>query len=169
MRHAGWVPVLALLAAIAVPRPAAAADIAWRTWDEGLAESATSGKPVMVDVYTDWCGWCKRMDKDVFARADVRDYLARHFVAVRLNAEASEPASWQGKTFTSRSLAQNFRISGYPTTVFLKSPTEHLVNVPGYVPADRFLLMLRFIGEDYLARGVKWSDFEKANSAPTAR
>jgi len=164
-RHFPLVALLVVTAALAA-RPAAAADIAWRTWNEGLAESQATGKPMVVDVYTDWCGWCKRMDKDVYARADVKDYLAKRFVSVRLNAEANTAANWQGKAYTSRSLAQNFRVTGYPTTVFLKSPGEHLVNVPGYIPADRFLLMLRYVGEDHISRGVKWSDFEKANGAP---
>src|SRR4029077_12479238 len=66
--------LLAAALALATFAPAAyAAEINWRDWNTGLAEAAASKRPVVVDVYTDWCGWCKRMEKDVYAREDVRD------------------------------------------------------------------------------------------------
>lgn len=152
----GWV------LALAAPAPAlAAAGGNWREWDAGLREARTSGKPVLVDVYTDWCGWCKRMDRDVYARADVRAYLAKRFVTIKLDAEGADSESWRGGSYTSRSLAAQFRVTGYPTTIFLDSRGEHLVNVPGYVPADRFLLLLQFIGDGHMGKGVSFDDFVK--------
>lgn len=131
----------------------------WRDWNTGLKEAGASGRPILVDVYTEWCGWCKRMERDVYQRGDVRDYLARRFVTVKIDAEAAAPARYQGKTYTSRSLAARFRVSGYPTTIFLRSDGEHLANVPGYVPADRFLLLLRYIGDGHLDRGESFDEF----------
>jgi thioredoxin-related protein len=116
---------------------------------------------VLVDVYTDWCGWCKRMDADVFSRADVREYLSAHFVTVRLNAESGELATWQGRDYSARTLASAFNVTGYPTTLFFTSKGEHLVNVPGYIPAERFLLLLRYIGDGHLERNEKWDDYVK--------
>jgi len=104
------------------------------------------------------------MDRDVYARADVRDYLANRFVVVKLNAEAQDGVQYDGKDLTSAALAEQFRVTGYPTTVFLRSTGGHLINVPGYVPADRFLLVLRYIGEGHMEKGVEWESFLKANS-----
>jgi len=133
----------------------------WRAWNPGLSEAAGSGKPVLVDVYTDWCGWCRRMDHDVYGRRDVSEYLDAHFVTVRLNAESPEAASYQGRSFSGTSLAGHFGVSGYPTTIFLRSGGDHLVNVPGYVPADRFLLLLRYIGDGHLDRGESFEVFTR--------
>jgi thioredoxin-related protein len=145
----------------------AAGEVGWLNWNQGMSEAAITHRPILVDVYTDWCGWCKRMDRDVYARDDVREYLRGHFIVVRLNAEALDEARFEDRNYTSRALAQRFHVSGYPTTLFLKSSGEHIVSVPGYVPADRFKLMLRYIGEDHVGRGEKWADFEKgATSAP---
>ena len=158
-----------LLAAPAYPAGAGPAPgIAWRGWDRGLEEARTSGRPVLVDVYTDWCGWCRRMDADVYSRADVRDALARRFVTVKLDAESSAALTYKTKRYSESSLAARFGVSGYPTTIFLKPNGDHLVNVPGYVPADRFVQLLRFVGGGHLERGVSFDDFvrQSGGSAP---
>ncbi|MBI1797243.1 MAG: thioredoxin family protein [Candidatus Eisenbacteria bacterium] len=156
---------LALLALPAAPGRTAVPPLAWRAWDRGLDEAKSSGRHVLVDVYTDWCGWCRRMEADVYTRPEIRDYLARKFVLVKLNAEATDAARYQGKLFTSQALAARFEVSDYPTTIFLKSGGDHLISVPGYVPADRFLLVLRYIGDGYLDRGETFEAFLKANGA----
>ena len=153
------------LAAFAAP-PAAAADGLWRDWNTGLREAASSSRPVLVDVHTEWCGWCKRMNRDVYARKDVREYLQKRFVTISLDAEGGEAAQYEGKTFTSRSLAARFRVTGYPTTIFLAPDGTHLANVPGYIPAERFLLLLRYIGDGHLDRGITFDDFVKSAGAP---
>jgi thioredoxin-related protein len=161
-------PILLVSIAIAALFPAAPAGAAgtakaWRPWNDALREAKTKGRPVLVDVYTNWCGWCRRMDRDVYARDDVRAYLDANFVAVKLDAEAAEPARYEGRAHTSRSLASRFRVTGYPTTVFLSASGGHLVNVPGYLPPERFLLLLRFIREGHFERGESFQDFEKAS------
>ena len=140
----------------------AAAEVGWRSWDAGLADAQRSQRPVLVDVYTDWCGWCKRMDADVYARTDVARYLAAHFVTIRLNAESATAVSYKNNRYTGRTLASAFGVSGYPTTLFLTATGEHLTNVPGYLPADRFLLLLRFIGDGHMDRGETWDDYVKS-------
>ena len=51
----------------------AAPGVSWRNWDRGLEEASGSGRPILVDVYTDWCGWCRRMEADVYSRPEIRD------------------------------------------------------------------------------------------------
>ena len=160
-------PLAALLAAPAAAAPSKGS-MTWRDWNAGVKEAESSNRFVLVDVYTDWCGWCKRMDKDVYSRSDVRDYLNQHFVTVRLNAESESPASYEGKAYTGRSLANRFRVSGYPTTIFLRPAGSHIANVPGYVPADRFMLLLKYIGEGHLDRGVTFDDFVKQQTGDAA-
>jgi thioredoxin-related protein len=167
--------VLPFVVLLALPLVAAATDaapttpgLAWRAWDRGLEESRQNGRPVLVDVYTDWCGWCKRMKADVYTKPEVRDYLEDHFVLIELNAESSDPARYEGKAYTSRSLAARFGVSGYPTTVFLRAGGEHLVSVPGYLKSADFLQVLRYIGDGYMDKGVSFQDFTKQTAPAPA-
>jgi thioredoxin-related protein len=149
--------VLPVLAGVAGAAPA----VEWKGWNAGLSAASSSHRPVVVDVYTDWCRWCKQMDREVYGRAEVAQYLSAHFVTVKLDAESGETVSYQGRNMTARSLASSFDVSGYPTTIFLAANGEHLVNVPGYVEPAKFLLLLRYIGDGHMERGVKWEDYVK--------
>lgn len=151
-----------LLAALALPSFASlAAAVEWQSWNAGLSSAAATDRPVVVDVYTDWCRWCRQMDREVYGRADVGRYLASHFVTIKLDAESAEPVSYRGRNLTARALASSFDVSGYPTTIFLAADGGHLANVPGYVEPGRFLLLLRYIGDGHMDRGVKWDEYVK--------
>ena len=157
--------LLPLLALAALPVRAADAPIAWRDWDQGLREARQSGRPVMVEVCTDWGAVCKRMDREVHSRPEVREYVAGHFIPVRLDAEADSEVRYEGKDYTGRSLAARFRVTVYPTHVFLKPTGQHLISVPGHVPAERFQLVMRYVAEGHLERGVDWEEFRRKQAA----
>lgn len=159
LRNVQRILAAAVLTVAATAASPVQASVEWREWDAGLEEARRLNRPVLVDVYTKWCGWCKRMDRDVYSRPAVRDYLADKFVTIKIDAEAKTPAHYEGRDHTSRSLAALFRVTGYPTTLFLRPDGKHLVNVPGYVEADNFMLLLRYVGDGYLDRGVTWEDF----------
>jgi len=161
-------PLLAALGRALAAPPAGTADaVAWLDWDEGMRQARASNRPILVDVYTNWCGWCKRMDRDVYARADVRDYLAGSFVTIKLNAESQARGTYEGRSLTSRALASRLGVRSYPTTLFLRPGGARIVTVPGYVPADRFLLLLRYIGDGHLDRGTPFEEFSaRTKTAP---
>lgn len=107
------------------------------------------GKLFVVDMYTDWCGWCKRMDKQTFGDPDVQKFLGEHFYVIKMNAEQKEPITFRGKTYewvkAGRSgvntLAQELmggRLS-YPTMVYLDENLEKIESKPGYKRQDQFL------------------------------
>lgn len=157
-------PALLALFLFLAAAPAARA-VEWKSWNAGLKAAAASGRPMVVDVYTDWCRWCKQMDREVYGRADVSRYLDSKFVTVKLNAESAEAVAYKGRTQTARALASSFDVTGYPTTIFLDAKGEHLANVPGYIEPGRFLLLLRYVGDGHMDRGVRWDDYVKKSGA----
>ncbi|MDE3058993.1 MAG: DUF255 domain-containing protein, partial [Bacteroidota bacterium] len=67
-----------------------AKEVKWNSFDSGMQQASNENKKVLIDVYTDWCTWCKKMDSDVYSDASVADYLKKNFVTIRLNAESNE-------------------------------------------------------------------------------
>jgi len=130
----------------------------WLSFDEAIPVAKEAGKKVMIDVYTDWCGWCKKMDKDTYADPTVVDYLDRKYVAVKLNAESANKLQYQGKTYTERELAAAFGVTGYPSIIFLSDDGEPITVYPGYADAKKFKVILSYIAEDHY-KTMKFEDY----------
>lgn len=101
-----------------------AGEINWvNSLDEGLKLAKQANKPIMADFYTDWCGWCKKLDQDTYSNAKVQG-LADKFVCVKVNGD-------KDKTNT-----KIFGINGYPTIVFLDSAGKEIDRNVGYANAE---------------------------------
>ena len=61
--------------------------IKWYTWDEAIALNAKNPKKIFIDLYTEWCGYCKKMDANTFKDPEVAKYMNEHFYAVKFDAE----------------------------------------------------------------------------------
>lgn len=121
----------------------------WKKFNSGIIEAKKSGKKILVDVYTDWCGWCKKMDTTTYTDKKVFEYIKKNYVIIKLNAESEEKISYAGQTISPAEFAQGMGISGYPATLFLKSDGEPITLLPGYAEPDRFIHILSFIGENH--------------------
>ena len=135
-----------------------------------LSQTEKNPKKIFVDVYTDWCGWCKRMDKATFEKPEVAAYMNAHYYNVKLDAEQREDINILNNTFTfvpqgnrgHHQLAAallNGRMS-YPTVVFLNSSFEMLSPVPGYQEPKAFMKVATFFGSDAY-RTTKWEEYSK--------
>jgi len=112
--------------------------IEWLTFEEAAMKTANNPKMVFVDVYTDWCGWCKKMDKDTFTDPRVVAHLKKNFYAVKLNAEDTKRRfPFMGKTFSEAEMAVAMRVNSYPNFVVIEPGLQNLAQLPGYrEPAD---------------------------------
>ncbi len=62
-------------------------NVQWITWEEAMELSKTEPRKIVVDVYTDWCGWCKKMDKATFQDEEIVEYINENYYAIKFNAE----------------------------------------------------------------------------------
>ncbi len=131
--------------------------IVWSNIADGSALSASTNKVMLIDVYTDWCTWCKKMDKDTYHTPEISDYVNQKFVPIRLNAESQESRFFGGQNITDSVLALALGVQEYPTTIFVTPEGTPITSVPGYIPPADFKQMLRFIGEG----AYKHMDFEQ--------
>lgn len=87
-------------------------------------------KPVIADFYTDWCGWCKTLDKSTFHNPEVEDYLGKNFVCMKVNAEDGADG---------QQLAQQYQINGYPTVMIFRANGSRIGGIQGYRGPKEFL------------------------------
>ena len=118
-------------------------ELTWLTIEEASEIGSQSNKKkFLVDVYTDWCGWCKVMDKKTFTDPALIKYLNENFHVVKFNAEQKEPVTFKGKTYTWEPMGRNGintlglellqnRMS-YPSLVYLNEKLEPITISPGY-------------------------------------
>ncbi len=141
--------------------------INWMTWDEVQVAMKKQPKKVWVDVYTDWCGWCKVMDKKTFSHPDVIKYMNEHFYAVKFNAEGKEEIMFLGKKYDAGTLAaqlMNGQMS-YPTFVFMEENFQNHSPIAGYQPVPQMEMILKYLAEGKY-KTVKFDEYSK-NFKPT--
>ena len=147
---------------------AASAQIKWMTMEEALAAHAKAPKKILVDVYTDWCGWCKRMDATTFKDAEVARLVNRDFYAVKFDAEQSAPVAFAGKTYEfvaggrrgAHALARKLLRGrmGYPTVVFLDEDLRVIEPVPGYQDAAAMRKIVDYFGTETY-KTIPWAQY----------
>ena len=147
-----------------------AQEVTWLSWSEAaeLATTDKTPKKIFVDVYTDWCGWCKKMDKDTFQNAEVAAYMEANFYMVKLDGEGKEEIEYKGKTFkfvpSGRNGYHEFAAAlmngkmSYPTTVFLDEEMNMLSPVPGYQKPEPFLNIAKYFG-DNIYKDKDWKTY----------
>ena len=133
----------------------AQAQVKWHTIEEA-AKAQIGEKYYFIDFYTDWCGYCKKMDRETFSDPTVAKILNKYFYPVKFNAEGSNTFTWFGKTYkpttTGRYRTHEFAqgLQGYPTFGIFKADGTPLQSIPGYVPAKEFVVILWYMASgDY--------------------
>ncbi len=140
-------------------------EFSWISYEEALKKGKLENKNVFIDFYTDWCGWCKRLDKDVYSDSAVKAVLGRYYVSSKVNAESGRRFKLEdGTEQTEASLARDiFQVRGYPALWFLTSEGEKISYIPGYVPKDKFVTILNFI-RTKAYQTKTFEEFEKEQS-----
>lgn len=132
----------------------------WLTLDEAAAQLSKQKKPILVDLYTDWCGWCKVMDKNTYTNEQVIQYIQQNFYPVKLNAETRDTLRWRGKTFAYNPaykvneyavLITQGKLS-FPSTIILPADGSQPQAIPGYLRVNDMELVLKYFGEGHFGK-----------------
>ena len=132
-------------------------ELKWYNWNEGYQMSLKSKKVVMVDLYTSWCGWCKRMDHDTYTNPDIIKYINSKFIPIKLNPEAAGTYKVDSMSMSGAQLMgmlTNNQSTGYPTIVFIY-PNRNIELYPGYQDAKGFQSTLSAVVEKANAKPGK--------------
>lgn len=145
-------------------------EVQWLSFEEAVKLNEETPKKVLIDVYTDWCGWCKKMKKQTFNHPEIAKYINEHFYPVRFDAESKKQVRFKGKTFSlkNNSGRQTHELAvallqgrmSYPSVAYLDDQNKLITAVPGYYsPKDIEPILKYFATGAY--NEASFEDFKK--------
>lgn len=142
--------------------------IKWLTFEEAETGMRLEPKKIFIDVYTNWCGWCKKMDATTFKDPAIIDFINKNYYAIKFNAETRDTIVLNNISyiFKTENRANELAVAllngklSYPTTVYLDENFNMLSPVPGFLTADVMLKILKYFGENH-HKTTSWEDYQK--------
>ena len=128
--------LFAVAASVLVSGPVARAESSWLTDYKKAQQEAKAGNKFLLLDFTgsDWCGWCKKFDREVLLQPEFKDFARDNLVVVELDFPRGKPQTPDLKK-QNRELAQQYEIVGFPTIVVLSADGQKLWRYDGYFPA----------------------------------
>jgi thioredoxin-related protein len=123
-------------------------DVQWVSLEQAQDFASIDGRKIMVDVYTDWCEFCKKLEETVYPDSTVRLSLNTFYHSVKLNGESDQEVTFNGETMSMYQFAQRLGVRSYPTILFIDSNGELILQINGFMPVTDFQNMLVFIGQE---------------------
>lgn len=143
----------------------------WTTFDK--IASKQGQRMVFIELYTSWCGWCRRMENVTFNDPTVAKYMNKNFYNIRFDAESRRAIEFLGKTYRfnsadgsrgrhslAKALMQDSEKQGYPTVAFLDENYNLIQAIPGYIVAKDFEVIMHYFG-DKSYETQTWAEFTK--------
>jgi thioredoxin-related protein len=133
---------------------AGAAPMTWLSVEQAAGRLQQEQRPVLIDLYTNWCGWCRQMDKNTYSNRKVEQYLQDKFYTVKVDAETRAVISWGGTTYQFNPQYRSNEFALYLTHGRLEFPTTIIIPpggepqaIPGYMGPKDLELLVKYFGE----------------------
>jgi thioredoxin-related protein len=132
--------------------------VKWMTLQEALELQKTQPKKIFMDVYTDWCGWCKHMMKTTFSNPSIAGYINTNYYPVHFNGETKDTIEYKGKKYYNTGTGKNSahqltllftnKRPSYPTIIYFDEQGNVISPVPGYMDTHKIESYLVFFTEN---------------------
>jgi len=144
------------------------AQVQWLTWEDAQVRNAREPRKFIVDVYTQWCGWCRKMDRSTFEDPEISGYINKHYYAIKFDAETKTDIQFKDKDFKyvrngstgyhELAAELTFGRMSFPTIVFLDEKLNVIQPIPGYKDPLQLDMIMRYFAEDYF-KSMPWKKF----------
>ena len=129
--------------------------VGWMNMNEVSIQLERESKPVLIDLYTKWCYWCKIMDKKTYNNSQVISYISEHFYPIKLDAESKEIVNWKEKSYNYN---HDYKINdfalyatsgqlGFPATIIIPDKHSEPISIPGFLEPKEIEPVLKYFGE----------------------
>ncbi|MDR9419666.1 thioredoxin family protein [Gracilimonas sp.] len=143
-----YIAIVLTLLGISIPVSVQAqkTDLKWHIFEEALQLAEETGKPIMVDVWAPWCGWCKKMEKEVYP--EISANFHEDFILTRLNRDDNESRKkYKHVSLTPLRLSQKLNVQQVPAIVMLSPEGEYLFHLSGFTEAEKLKEILGYVVE----------------------
>ncbi|MEE4196938.1 MAG: DUF255 domain-containing protein [Bacteroidales bacterium] len=162
--------ILVFFSVLTKPGYTQPAEVKWYSFEEAVELNQKEQKKIFIDVYTDWCGWCKKMDANTFSHPTIAKILNEHYYAVKFDAESRDTIDFAGQQFINQgnsnrsphqlAIALLQGKMSYPSVAYLNENNQRLTAVPGYYTPDKLEPLLLYIAED-VYKSKSFQEFQK--------
>lgn len=133
-------------------------ELKWLSLEEAVKIAEKENKTILIDFYTDWCGWCKKMDKETYSDKGIIKILNANFVVVKINPEKQGTVKLKSGEMSYRELANEVGVRGYPATVFFTPDFKFIELVSGYFDPENMKTVLNFM-EEQKYNSISFQDY----------
>ncbi|MBF0234733.1 MAG: thioredoxin fold domain-containing protein [Desulfamplus sp.] len=140
--------VISLCTLLPSPASGVSGGIDWKSYDQGITIAKEQNKKVFLYFHAQWCGYCRKMEGSTFQDKALIDYMNANFIAIKVDSDVE------------KKIAETYNVRGLPTSWFLKSNSDKLSNMPGYIDADRLLTILKYVRTESYEK-MSYNDFAK--------
>jgi thioredoxin-related protein len=146
--------------------------INWMTFEEAIEAHERQPKKIIIDMYTDWCGWCKRMDKTTFQSEDIAKYINRHFYPVKFNAETKRDILFKNEKYSfvqqgnrgyhelAIKLSERLGRLSFPTVIFIDEDLQIIQPLAGFMEPDQFAPVISYIAQEQYLQ-TPWKQYQE--------
>jgi len=111
-------------------------EIDWKKYDQGMALAKKQNKKIFLHFRTDWCAYCKKMEKTTFKKNTVIRFLNDHFISIKVDGDRE------------KKITSDYRVKGFPDNWFMNEKRKIVLNLPGYLEPKALLFYLKYLHTD---------------------